>query len=76
MSNTKSCDQGNNNVTRIEADRVFKSPKVRGFERSYSEQVKQWNAFYRDTDYATAFVTETGELSLPYISGSYPTDRP
>lgn len=75
MSKTKSCDQGNNSVTRIEDDRVFKSTKALGFERSYSEQARQWNAFYKDTEYATASVTEKGELSLPYISGSYPTDR-
>ncbi|KTD03661.1 MULTISPECIES: hypothetical protein [Legionella] len=75
MSKTKPCDQGNNNVTRIEGDRVFKSTKGLGLERSYSVQVKQWNEFYKDTEYATACVTEKGELSLPYISGSYPTDR-
>lgn len=66
-------EQGNNNVTRIEQDRVFKATKGFGVERNYSEQVKQWNNYYQNSPYATACMTENGELSLPYISGDYPT---
>lgn len=73
MSRAK-LEQGNNSVTRIEGDRVFKSRKGLGLERVYSEQAKQWNAYYADTEYASACVTEKGELSLPYISGDYPAN--
>jgi hypothetical protein len=71
---TKSFEQGNNNITRIEGDRVFKISKGLGLELSFVAQVRYWNEYYKDTEFATACVTPRDELSLPFINGHYPTD--
>ena len=70
--------QGNNNVTEIVGDRVLKTPSHNGaafLELSYEKQAMLWNKYYADTDYATAYVTDDGKLSTPYIEGSYPDDK-
>jgi hypothetical protein len=75
MQNKKIPQQGNNNITQIEGDRVLKKNKPHGagfLELSYEQQAKKWNQYYVGTPYATAYVTEDGRLSTPYIAGSYP----
>ncbi len=70
--------QGNNNVTEVEGDRVLKKPSSNGacmLEQPYKEQMEQWNKYYAGTIYATACITEDGKLSTPYIQGTYPTDE-
>ena len=70
--------QGNNNVTEVEGDRVLKQPSSNGacmLEQPYKEQMEQWNKYYAGTIYATACITEDGKLSTPYIQGTYPTDE-
>ncbi len=70
--------QGNNNFTEVDGDRVLKKPSTLGasmLEATYEQQVKQWNKYYEGTIYATACITDDGRLSTPYIDGSYPTDK-
>lgn len=70
--------QGNNNLTKVEGDRVLKTPNSSStfmLEQSYEQQVKQWNKYYAGTPYATAVITEDGKLSTPFIKGSYPNDQ-
>ncbi|MDR3502623.1 MAG: hypothetical protein P4L79_08575 [Legionella sp.] len=69
-----SFEQGGNNITRIDGERVFKVSKRLGFELLFADQVRHWNEYYKDTQYATACVTSRDELSLPFIRGHYPTD--
>ena len=71
-------EQGNNNVTEVEGDRVLKQPSSNGasmLEQPYKKQMEQWNKYYAGTIYATACITEDGKLSTPYIHGTYPTDK-
>lgn len=70
--------QGNNNITIVEGDRVLKKPNSSAtfmLEQSYEQQVTQWNKYYAGTQYATALITTDGKLSTPYIAGTYPTDE-
>ena len=70
--------QGNNNFTEVEGERVLKKPSSHGasmLEATYEQQVKQWNKYYEGTGYATACITEDGRLSTPFIDGYYPTDK-
>ena len=71
--------QGNNNFTEVVGDRVLKTPNPNGasfLELTYKQQMERWNKYYADTPYATAFITDDGKLSTPYIEGSgYPNDE-
>lgn len=70
----QSFEQGHNNITCIVGERVFKVSKGLGFELSFTEQVRYWNEYYKDTEYETACITPRDELSLPFIQGRYPTN--
>lgn len=77
MSRT-AIEQGNNNVTTHHDDRILKRRNPHGagmFELAYPQQAEIWNAYYRNTEYASASLTSSGELSTPYIKGRYPTDQ-
>ncbi|MCR9191484.1 MAG: hypothetical protein NXI01_02355 [Gammaproteobacteria bacterium] len=78
MPGKKALQQGSNNLTKVEGDRVLKVPNPNGasfFELPYQEQAIKWNDYYKGTIYATVFVNDDGKLSTPYIEGSHPNDK-
>lgn len=79
MQNKKIPQQGNNNFTEVVEGRVLKTPNPNGasfLELPYVRQAERWNQYYAGTPYATAFITDDGKLSTPYIEGSgYPNDE-
>ncbi|MDF1760489.1 MAG: hypothetical protein P1U40_08130 [Coxiellaceae bacterium] len=75
---SKALEQGSNNITTLQNDRVLKIRRQDlqiMHERQLMQQMQMWNKYYAGTGLDTAVITEQGELSTPYIEGEYPSDE-